>query len=59
MSAQEISYLLGIASSLLDECRAYMIMKQDTEGLNLIEDRYQKLTKGIEQVIYRNDYKEE
>jgi hypothetical protein len=46
------SFLLGRATGTLMQIRAYLIRKEDVEGLALIEDGYQAIVHGIEKTYY-------
>lgn len=50
---KEPSFLLGNAFTLLTQARGHMIRVKDVEGLELIEDQYQELQKGIEALYYK------
>ncbi len=54
MSAQESSYLLGVAFALLTQARGALIALGATEQLISIETEYQELKDGIERVYYQN-----
>lgn len=45
-------FLLGLSFCLLQQVRSYLILKQDSEGVEMIEDQYQKLDKMIEDFYY-------
>lgn len=55
MSSQYVSYLLGIAHGLLEQCRNYLISKEDVDGVALIEPGYQDLIKGIQKTYTMED----
>lgn len=48
----ESDFLLGIAYSLLTQCRLHFINTTDEIGLTLIENEYQALVKNIEKIYY-------
>lgn len=55
---KELSYLLGVCFSLLDQCRTYFIHNGDEAGVGMIEDQYQSLKKEIENTIYKPTMKD-
>lgn len=48
----DTNFLLGLSFSLLTQVRDYMIRKQEVEGVELIEEQYQKLNKALEDKYY-------
>ncbi len=45
--SRETDFLLGTCFAALRQVRAYLIKKEDEDGLLLIEDEYQALLKSI------------
>ena len=50
--SRETNYLLGTAIAVLAQARSHMIRKQDVEGVELIEEQYQALQRGIDAFYY-------
>jgi hypothetical protein len=50
----DASFLLGNAYSLLTTVREHLIRRDDLAGIELIEDQYQRLERGIYELYYSN-----
>jgi hypothetical protein len=48
------SYLLGVTFALLTQTRAHLILKEDRDGLALVEDEYQTLKQNIDAFLKGN-----
>ena len=51
--SRESDFLLGLSFGALMKCRQYLIEKDDSVGVQLIEDDYQHIASGIERVFYQ------
>lgn len=51
---KEVNFLLGASFSLLTQIREYLIRKNEVEGIELIEDQFQKLNSVIQNIYYSN-----
>jgi hypothetical protein len=50
--SQVSDYMLGRCFSLLVQLRGYLIMKEDTDGISLIENEYQELKADMNEHYY-------
>ncbi len=48
----DTNFLLGLCYSLLTQIRGYLVIKEDVQGIEMIEDQYQKLTTALEKLYY-------
>lgn len=49
---RETSFLLGVSNTLLTMIREYLIKKNDVDGVEIIEDQYQKLMTAVGELQY-------
>lgn len=47
----QTNFLLGFSFALITTIRTYLINNQDAEGIKLLEDEYQSLKNGVEQLF--------
>jgi hypothetical protein len=48
----DVNFLLGMSYCLLTQVRGYLVIKQDVDGVELIEEQYQKLSSALEKLYY-------
>jgi hypothetical protein len=49
---KETNYLLGVSNALLTMVREHLIKKNDVDGVELIEDQYQRLMTAVGELQY-------
>lgn len=46
-------FLLGVAFSLLTQCRSYFILTNDTNAMKMLEEEYQRLYHSLETFYHK------